>query len=482
MQSLSFLYQQLTTFKIEEDEDLTMGFNNLHTITTKMKMPGKPMSDLMLVQIMMCALLPSYAIVSTVIQTSNQHGSISSDTVIKAALAKEERRKKGVGLTTMFMHALKAKAPKAKADPKGKKKDCGPPCQNCAKPGHMKDNCWAKGAGAEGNGPHQKCHTTKQTKKDDPKSELAKLAVSGDGSESVPTLCALPTIDRKAAANTWLLDSGASQHMRPNHHWFSSYQPLARPIQIRVGDGNTIPTVGIGHVLAILQNRWGTETEAMIKSVLHVPKLNASLLSVRELVEGGTSVVFQKGTGAVLITRNGDGPEIGYAKESGQLYRLDVRIAHTEATAYTGFVEPDSQNDCSDNEAQEFAAYTVSPVVHADLTTWHRRLSHISYKYVLDMVRNGVVRGMDIVGSCSPPKTHCRPCLKGKQTRAPFLPSTNHASKVLELLHSDLHGPAAVQAIRGIRYFVVMIDDKSRKLFIDLLRHKDEYPVRFKEL
>jgi hypothetical protein len=165
MQSLSFLYQQLTTTKIEEEEDLTTGFNNLRAIAAKMKTLGEPVSDLMLAQIIMCALPPSYAVVSTVIQTSNQHGSITSDTVVKAALAEEERRKKGVGLTAMFSHASKGKAPKAKADSKGKKKDRGPPCQNCAKPGHTKDDCWAKGGGAEGNGPHQKRRAAKQTKR-----------------------------------------------------------------------------------------------------------------------------------------------------------------------------------------------------------------------------------------------------------------------------------------------------------------------------
>jgi hypothetical protein len=196
MQSLSFLYQQLTTTKIEEDEDLTMGFNSLCAIATKKKTLSEPVSDLMLAQIMMCVLPPSYAVVSTVIQTSNQHRSISSDTVVKATLAEEERRKKGVRLTVMFTHASKAKALKAKADPKGKKKDRGPPCQNCAKPGHTKDDCWAKGGGAEGNGPHQKRRAAKQTKKDESMSESAKLAVSGDGSESVPTLYVLPAIDR----------------------------------------------------------------------------------------------------------------------------------------------------------------------------------------------------------------------------------------------------------------------------------------------
>jgi hypothetical protein len=98
------------------------------------------------------------------------------------------------------------------------------------------------------------------------------------------------------------------------------------------------------------------------------------------------------------------------------------------------------------------------------------------------MVRNSAVQGMDIVGSRLPPKMHCKPCLKGKQMHAPFLPSMNHASKVLKLLHSDLHGPAAIQAIGGICYFVVTIDDRSCKIFVDLLRHKDKLPAHFKEL
>jgi hypothetical protein len=381
MQLLSFLYQQLTTIKIEEEEDLTTGFNNLCAIAAKMKTLGEPVSNLMLAQIMMCALPPSYAIVSTVIQTLNQHGSISSNNVVKAVLAEEEHHKKGVRLTAMFMHTSKAKAPKAKANPKGKKNDHGPPCQNCAKPRHTKVDCWVKGGGAEGNGLHQKHCTTKQTKKDESKSESAKLAVSGDGSESVPTLYVLPAIDQKATTNAWLLDLGALQHMMPNHHWFSSYQPLASPIQIRVGDGNTIPAVGISHILANLRTCKGTETEAIIKLVLHIPEFNTSLLLVCKLVKGGTSIVFQKGAGAVLIVSNRNGPEIGYVRELGQLYRLDVHIACTEATAYTGFVEPVSQNDHSDNKVQEFTAYTASSVVCTDLTTCTTPFLTISRTY-----------------------------------------------------------------------------------------------------
>ncbi|KAJ1305491.1 hypothetical protein OPQ81_000498 [Rhizoctonia solani] len=98
------------------------------------------------------------------------------------------------------------------------------------------------------------------------------------------------------------------------------------------------------------------------------------------------------------------------------------------------------------------------------------------------MVRKGAIQGMDIVGSCSPPKSPCEPCLKGKQTRAPFPSSKNHASEVLKLLHSDLHGPLPIQAIGGHHYFAITIDDKSRKIFVSLLKQKSEYLTVFKEL
>lgn len=49
-------------------------------------------------------------------------------------------------------------------------------------------------------------------------------------------------------------------------------------------------------------------------------------------------------------------------------------------------------------------------------------------------------------------------------------------------MHSDLHGPVAAQAIGGPRYFAITIDNKSCKMFVYLLKHKDNYPAHFKEL
>ncbi|KAJ1299271.1 hypothetical protein OPQ81_002676 [Rhizoctonia solani] len=145
--------------KIKEEEDLMNGFNNIKSTVSKIKMLGKMVSNFLLMQIIMNMLPSSYAIVSTVIQTSMQQGVIMLDIVCKAALAKEEHCHKGGGITAMFAQSSKSKPMQKKSsgnNSKGKKKDQGPACGNCGKAGHTKQECWSKGGRAKGSGPKQK--------------------------------------------------------------------------------------------------------------------------------------------------------------------------------------------------------------------------------------------------------------------------------------------------------------------------------------
>ncbi|QRW17546.1 Copia-like polyprotein/retrotransposon [Rhizoctonia solani] len=235
VQSLLFLYQQLTLTKILEDDNIATGLNNLLSIASKMKTLGEPVSNLMMAQIMMNALPPTYAIVNTIIQTTNQASAVTPQMVKEAALKEEEHCKNSTGITAMFLH-LPAKPLNSKlSKSKNKcKKDKGPACLNCGKSGHLKQECWAKGGGAEGTGLRQKNNAKKQSKdkgkEPATKTKSAKVAVTTNNLP--PILYALPATDSQTSNNSWLLDSGASKHMTPNQKWFATYQSLTSPIHV----------------------------------------------------------------------------------------------------------------------------------------------------------------------------------------------------------------------------------------------------------
>ena len=66
-------------------------------------------------------------------------------------------------------------------------------------------------------------------------------------------------------------------------------------------------------------------------------------------------------------------------------------------------------------------------------------------------------------------------------TKSPFAKSCERASKLLELIHSDVCGPMSTTARGGYQYFMTFTDDLSRYGYIYLMRHKSETFEKFKE-
>lgn len=55
-----------------------------------------------------------------------------------------------------------------------------------------------------------------------------------------------------------------------------------------------------------------------------------------------------------------------------------------------------------------------------------------------------------------------------------FHTSILRASAPLDLVHSDVWGPAPAQSRGGARYFVLFIDDYSRKIWLYLMKEKSQ--------
>ena len=63
----------------------------------------------------------------------------------------------------------------------------------------------------------------------------------------------------------------------------------------------------------------------------------------------------------------------------------------------------------------------------------------------------------------------CNYCLFGKQHRVSFKTSSERKSNILDLVYSDVCGPMEIESIGGNKYFVIFIDDASRKSWVYIL-------------
>lgn len=98
------------------------------------------------------------------------------------------------------------------------------------------------------------------------------------------------------------------------------------------------------------------------------------------------------------------------------------------------------------------------------LVTWHRRFGQVSYHTLLKLQSS--VTGLAIQRTKNDIQK-CEFCPLGKQHREPFKTSKTRATKILQLIHSDLCGPMEKRSIGGAKYnMLTFTDDFSRKLFV----------------
>jgi len=71
--------------------------------------------------------------------------------------------------------------------------------------------------------------------------------------------------------------------------------------------------------------------------------------------------------------------------------------------------------------------------------TWHGQQGHLNVDAVLEIIRKGMVRRMEIVGTPSHTANPCNTRLKGKQTHAEIQKMTEtHADEILGRVFSDI--------------------------------------------
>ncbi|KAL5570298.1 hypothetical protein UlMin_026873 [Ulmus minor] len=83
---------------------------------------------------------------------------------------------------------------------------------------------------------------------------------------------------------------------------------------------------------------------------------------------------------------------------------------------------------------------------------------------------------------CSSNKTTvCSSCQLAKSHRLPLKLSSSHVSNPLELVYTDIWGPAPIKSTSGARYFILFVDDFSRFTWFYSLQTKDQALSVFKQ-
>ncbi|KAH9681570.1 Integrase catalytic domain-containing protein [Citrus sinensis] len=106
---------------------------------------------------------------------------------------------------------------------------------------------------------------------------------------------------------------------------------------------------------------------------------------------------------------------------------------------------------------------------------WHLRLGHMSAKSLQELSKRGLLCGDNVEEL-----KFCENCIFGKAHRMKFERGFHKSKAVLDYAHSDLWGPAQVPSLSGGRYFVTFIYDFLRKVWLYILKTKDQAFEKFK--
>lgn len=103
-----------------------------------------------------------------------------------------------------------------------------------------------------------------------------------------------------------------------------------------------------------------------------------------------------------------------------------------------------------------------------NLDLWHQRLGHCSIQTTCSVLKtcNILVSNKNM--------SFCNACCLGKSHKLPFPSSTTTHTHPLELIYTDLWGPATTHSTRGHTYYITFVDSCTRFTWIYFLKRKSE--------
>ncbi|KAK9049228.1 hypothetical protein SSX86_031804, partial [Deinandra increscens subsp. villosa] len=351
---------------------------------------------------------------------------------------------------------------------KNKTANSGLKCSHCNKTGHTVDKCfeiigypsWMKPRNGQGKRPGSftaMCETTSSSDCASPLNflstdQVAKLMSllgdkSSDGGSSSnvssnisgrffcssvlgsKTYCF--TSSSQNNSMTWIIDSGANHHMVMTDHCLINQVNISDlNIRVKHPNGTNALVTKIGDIKL--------SDQITLNDVFVIPEYCVNLLSVHRLSRDSKVIVYFDENKCYL---------------QDLLTKKNLVIGRQVDGLYL------SNESC--------VQYKVCNSVCNISDLWHARLGHPSH-VVLKFLKNDLK--INQIENVSP----CETCHRAKQHRDPFPLSDHHSKSLGELIHLDVWGPFKVASREGFRYFLTVVDDYSRAVWIFLMKSKSE--------
>ncbi|KAL5840582.1 hypothetical protein ACOSQ4_013190 [Xanthoceras sorbifolium] len=353
-----------------------------------------------------------------------------------------------------------------------------PWCDHCKKPGHKKEGCWVlhgKPADWKPNrftNRESRGNTVTQeqqgTADDLPfsKEQMAVLQrfftqstqssqnpVVGTGSLAHKGNFLTAFKVGKEKNQSWIVDSGASDHMTGDATRFHTFQKYTGNFSVRIADGSLSKVTGVGTVVI--------SPDLCLKSVLLVPSLDCNLLSVSKITKDQNCFAFFSHTQCIfqdLVS----GKTIGNARMREGLYILQEDNSARKGSQPREYVSFKSQ-----------VTESVTLNKNNAIMLWHFRLGHPNFMYLEKLFPNLFINK-------NASQFQCEVCHLSKHTRSSYPTQSYKISSPLSLVHSDVWGPSRVDNFTGAKWFVSFVDDHTRITWVFLMKEKSEVFQVFK--
>jgi len=222
------------------------------------------------------------------------------------------------------------------------------------------------------------------------------------------------------------LNSGATHHVTSDMKNLNlKAEEFHSSDQIRIGNGKGLSIHHIGHTCL-----FSPTLQFDLLNVLHVPKISKNLLSVHKFTFD-TNTFFEFHPDYFLLKDRRSKKLLLHGPNSHGLYQFPFFNNKSSLSILIG--------------------------ERVSFPQWHSRLGHPSLKLVRQ-----ILSSFQLPVSNSKVTDPCSACLSSKSKQLPFSKFLSRSTYPLELIYTDVWGPAPICSQSGFKYYVSFLDDFSR--------------------